>query len=307
MVVPYKQQGIAITIAVHGLVLLVLFLLQMSVRQPKQPEGVTISVGNIDMGGNEEIAQQTAEPKPEVALPEPEPVVKRSEPVKEPAKKPAAKILTADNPDAPAVKKQTQEEIDEAKRLAEARELKRQQELERERIEAENRRREEVERQKAEEERKRREQQEAQMNAIKGRMGKSFGGTTGQTGEGAGEGQKSGNLGDPAGTVNAGKNAAGGGQGAGISFSLEGRNVIGSLAKPEYNINDYGTVVVQITVNKEGLVTSAVPGAKGSTTMDSRLLEAAKKAALQARFNKITSPEAPTYQRGTITYHFKLM
>jgi TonB family protein len=83
--------------------------------------------------------------------------------------------------------------------------------------------------------------------------------------------------------------------------------VIGSLTKPEYNINDYGTVVVQITVNKDGAVVTAVPGAKGSTTMDSRLLEAAKKAALTARFNKVTAPEAPVYQRGSITYHFKLL
>jgi TonB family protein len=307
MVLPFKQQGMAISIAVHGLALLLLFLLEMSGRPPKQPEGVTVSFGNIDQGSTEAVSEQTAEPQPEVAQPKPEPVAKRPEPVKEPAKKPAARILTADNKDAPAVKKQTQEEIDEAKRLAEAKELKRQQDLERERIEAENRRREELERQKAEEERKRKEQQDAQVNAIKGRMGKSFGGSTGQTGEGAGNSQKSGNLGDPEGSVNAGKNTTGGGQGSGISFSLEGRNVIGTLAKPEYNINDYGTVVVQITVNKEGIVTSAVPGAKGSTTMDSRLLEAAKKAAMQARFNKVTSPDAATYQRGTITYHFKLM
>jgi TonB family protein len=307
MVIPYKQQGVVISIAVHGLVLLILFLLQMSARAPKQPEGVTVSFGNFDQGGNAEVAQQTAEPVQEIEQPRAEPVAKTPPPVKEPAKKPAAKVLTADNSDAPAVKKQTQEEIDEAKRLAEAKELKRQQDLERERIEAENRRREELERQKAEEERKVKAQQDAQVSAIKGRMGKSFGGATGQTGEGAGDGQKSGNLGDPAGTVNTGKNAVGGGQGAGISYDLGGRSVIGSLAKPEYNINDYGTVVVQITVNKEGVVTSAVPGAKGSTTMDSRLLEAAKKAALQARFNKVTSPEAPTYQRGTITYHFKLM
>jgi len=61
---------------------------------------------------------------------------------------------------------------------------------------------------------------------------------------------------------------------------------------------------VKITVDRNGKVIAAIPGAKGSTTMDSALLSAAKQAALSAKFDKKTS--APTKQTGTITYHFVL-
>jgi len=47
-----------------------------------------------------------------------------------------------------------------------------------------------------------------------------------------------------------------------------------------------------------------VPGVKGSTTLDANLLAAAKRAALKAKFDK--KPDAPAYQKGTITYYFKL-
>ena len=89
----------------------------------------------------------------------------------------------------------------------------------------------------------------------------------------------------------------------GTSFSLAGRNPE-SLPKPEYYKQIEGKVVVEITVDKYGNVTDAIPGAKGSTTLDANLLDAAKKAALKAKFDK--KPDAPAYQKGTITYYFKL-
>ena len=124
---------------------------------------------------------------------------------------------------------------------------------------------------------------------------------------GEGNGKVMGNQGDPTGSVDSKNRGPGGGRGAGISFSLDGRNVIGGLAKPEYAVNDYGDVVVTITVNKDGEVINAVPGAKGTTTTNSTLWEAARKAALTAKFNKATSPDAPVQQKGTITYKFKLL
>ncbi len=94
--------------------------------------------------------------------------------------------------------------------------------------------------------------------------------------------------------------------GTGVSYSLEGRSVVGALQEPQYPGQESGKVVVQITVNKEGRVISAVPGVRGSTTMDTKLHEAAKKAALTAKFNKVTDPNAPISQKGSITYVFKL-
>jgi TonB family protein len=92
--------------------------------------------------------------------------------------------------------------------------------------------------------------------------------------------------------------------GGGIDFSLTGRSPVGSLPKPEYNVQEAGKVVVKIRVNREGVVTWAEAGAQGTNTLNKELLEAARKAALKARFNR--SPNAAFTQQGTITYHFVL-
>lgn len=85
---------------------------------------------------------------------------------------------------------------------------------------------------------------------------------------------------------------------------LEGRTVMGNLPLPEYNVAKSGTVVVRITVDQYGNVLSAVPGVKGTTVQDAVLWEAAKEAALKAKFN--ISASAPAVQEGTISYIFTL-
>lgn len=86
---------------------------------------------------------------------------------------------------------------------------------------------------------------------------------------------------------------------------LAGRTVMGVLPVPDYNaINQSGTVVVRILVDQYGTVTDAYPGHEGTTVQDARLWEAAKKAALDAKFN--ISANAPAVQEGIIRYVFKL-
>ena len=90
----------------------------------------------------------------------------------------------------------------------------------------------------------------------------------------------------------------------GISFDLTGRRAIGSLPRPAYDSNNaQGIVVVEITVDAQGRVQSALFRPQGSTTQDASLMEAALRAARQARF---TPSEANAVQTGTITYVFKL-
>ncbi|MBQ6310920.1 MAG: TonB family protein [Bacteroidales bacterium] len=86
------------------------------------------------------------------------------------------------------------------------------------------------------------------------------------------------------------------------SVKLEGRSTLGSLPLPAYTVNESGTVVVKIIVNEKGEVTNAIPGQKGTTTNNSTLWNAAKQAALKARFSP---SDAPT-QVGYITYIFTL-
>lgn len=119
-----------------------------------------------------------------------------------------------------------------------------------------------------------------------------------------GETQGNKNQGSTTGSVDSKNHTGGNSMGtSGTSFSLAGRNPE-SLPKPDYTHQIEGKVVVEITVNKYGNVTDAVPGVKGSTTLDATLLAAAKRAALKAKFDK--KPDAPAYQKGTITYYFKL-
>ena len=112
-----------------------------------------------------------------------------------------------------------------------------------------------------------------------------------------------GNQGRPDGDPNSNQYTGNGTGNGGVGYSLSGRKPKG-LPKPVYASNEQGIVVVKITVNREGKVISAISGVKGSTTLDSALLSAAKHAALTTKFNKKLS--APTKQTGTITYHFVL-
>ena len=86
------------------------------------------------------------------------------------------------------------------------------------------------------------------------------------------------------------------------SAKLEGRSVMGSLPLPNYHVQESGTVIVKVLVDREGNVVDAKP--VRITTTNSALIKASVEAALKAKFN--TSESAPDLQEGTITYKYKL-
>jgi colicin import membrane protein len=121
---------------------------------------------------------------------------------------------------------------------------------------------------------------------------------------GEGETGKQGNQGDPAGSTDSQSREGGTTSGGdGISFDLGGRTT-SSLPVPNYDKQKSGTVVVEVTVDRNGNVTQVRGGVRGSTTYDTDLIRAAETAARRAKFN--VSPTSPAYQTGTITYVFKL-
>lgn len=85
---------------------------------------------------------------------------------------------------------------------------------------------------------------------------------------------------------------------------LEGRSVNGVIARPSYNIQEDGIVVVTIWVDQYGNVKKAVPGAQGTTVNNATLWAAARKAAFDTHFN--IDSDAPALQMGKITYKFQL-
>jgi TonB family protein len=82
-----------------------------------------------------------------------------------------------------------------------------------------------------------------------------------------------------------------------------GNRTARSFQKPIYNSDDQGIIVVSIKVNKQGRVTDARAGAKGTTISEIGLRQQAEAAAR----NTVFTPDAnaPDEQRGTITYRFK--
>ena len=115
-----------------------------------------------------------------------------------------------------------------------------------------------------------------------------------------GEGDK----GNPNGDPNASGYYGNGGGGSGGNYRLGNRKAV-SKPKPTYDCNnEEGTVVVRISVDKNGKVISAQPGIKGTTNSDTCLLTRAKEAALKTKFNP--DSKAPTKQVGSIIYNFTL-
>ena len=96
-------------------------------------------------------------------------------------------------------------------------------------------------------------------------------------------------------------NSESGRKGNGISFDLGGRGAR-SLPKPTYNSPEQGKIVVSIKVNRQGQVTYASAGAKGTTISEINLRQQAENAARKTVF--APDADAPEEQRGTITYVF---
>ncbi len=295
------KNGLIGTLVFHlsMLVLLILFGFFTPLPLPGE-EGILVNFGNSESGlGEVEPSPSVEQPEPTITeeTREPEPVYVPPPSVKQEPKPAKEEIMTQDYEQTAAVEAEKKRKEEERLRQLEI-DRQRREELERQRIEAEAKR-------KQEEERKRISEIESR---TKGAFGKPAGGSAG-TGSGSGESQgvtfPGGNQGVPTGDPNAGTYGQGGkgsgAQGTGISYSLAGRSAL-STPKPNYPGREEGTVVVKITVDKNGTVTMAEPGQRGTTTMNTDLHDAAKRAALQAKFN--INNDAPAFQTGTITYRF---
>ncbi len=125
------------------------------------------------------------------------------------------------------------------------------------------------------------------------------------TGKPKGEGDDTleGLKGKKGGDANSSKYYGNTGSGSGGDYNLAGRKAL-SKPKEQPDCQEEGTVVVRITVNKNGEVIKAEPGAKGSTNTAPCLLKPAKEAALKTKWN--SDNNAPTFQVGTIIYKFSL-
>lgn len=150
---------------------------------------------------------------------------------------------------------------------------------------------------KADAEKRAREEQERKKN-INNQMAGVFGNGNGSGSRGNTQG--TGTQGSPSGNSNSGKLSGVAGLG---SYDLGGRGLgANGLILPSYNVDDYGTVVVDIIVDPQGNVIEATIG-RGTTTANTSLRNESLKAAKRTKFSVV---KTSNNQRGTITYKFNL-
>lgn len=248
-----------------------------TLTESTQEEGIMVSFGdNENAGGMGSSSEPLAAPEAEILAP-----TKQQKATSRPASKEQL-VTTNDNANAISIaeQKQKQKEIDR----------KQKQIIEQQQIDAENR----IAQQ------KRKEQEAinkagATVNGLftngstKSGIGNGKGSGNG-TGNGSGNGSESGLQGNPAGHGNLGGN----------SWSLNGRNLMGTLISPSYKRDVEGKVTVNIRVDQNGNVTSTSIGSP-TTISDGQTINAAFDAAKRTHFtnsNDISS--------GSITYNFKL-
>ena len=290
-----KILGVFGTIVFHLLLLLALIFISISSVDPGD-EGILVALGDSPTGqgqftpSSSAPAAQTSTPPASQPASTPPPTPSASTPARQ-------QVLTQNTEEAPAISAQEKARQEEQKRIAEQ-ERQRQAEIERQRkAEQERQRQEELERQRiAELERQKREQQAQQAAAARTTVSEAFS-NSGSNSQSAGDTGGSGTQGAPTGDHNATNKW--------VEHSLKGRDHIGSLPKPVYNVQESGRVVVRIVVDREGRVTHAEHRLQGSTTTSSALINAAIDAARKTRFN--SDPNATPSQEGTITYVFDLI
>jgi colicin import membrane protein len=281
-----RGKGIAGTVVIHLVIFLLMIFVGFSVPAPPETEeGIMVNFGTDETG------MGMTEPSPPALQEETSPPLPSEAAVKTEEKP----LLTQNSEEAPEVKKVDPEAEKKKLEKIEA-DKKRRAELETERI---RKAAEETERKRVAAEQQR---QTDIMNRTKNALANSKNAGTSSTGEGITGG--AGNQGVPSGSVDSKVRGDGGGLGdKGISYDLQGRG-FQKLPSPKYDYQGEGKVVVEVSVDRLGKVIQAIPGSKGSTTLDEYLLKVAKDAALEARFE--AKPDAPAVQKGTITYNFIL-
>lgn len=268
---PDKQQlqGALGTILFHLIVLLILLLVGVEMPPQEQEAGVSVIMGNVEKASDGyRYTEVKVAPEPSRVMPAPAPS-KVEEPVITQKDEPTVEVPDAKESSKEKPKPKTPQE-EAAERAA--------QEAERRRLEAERIAREASE-----------------------RMANAFSKNAKNKGAGEEQTEAEGSAGSPESVQTTGITKGMGGYG---SFDLSGRSLAGNgeLPRPEYNVQDEGRVVVNITVNPEGRVISTSINQR-TNTVNPSLRQAALKAAAKAQFNAVGGVNN---QMGTITYYFKL-
>ncbi|MEO6348228.1 MAG: energy transducer TonB [Aquaticitalea sp.] len=285
----HERNSAKITTLIVAILILLLFVVGNSYMDPPLEYGVAVNFGNSEVGSGNIQPLEPVKSEPREVIEEPKVKVTKVEEKAQPKKSEtqAEKVLTEDNEEAIAMKKQ--KEAADSKAKADAKDKA---EIERVQREKETT---EAKKQKEEADKK------AKLDALIGGVKKSDGKTTGGEGDDGKPGDKGQLNGDPYAPSYFGDPGNGSG-GNGSGYGLRGRGKP-TNSKVVPDCDEEGRVVVEIHVNREGKVVNAIPGKKG-TTGNICLYEAARKTAMSYKWP--ADSKAPTDQVGFVKIDFSV-
>jgi hypothetical protein len=271
-----KRNGLLGTIFFHSILIYIFIYFKLNLTFPPpfpvvpEEQGMEVNFGNSETGWGEEEPSSGGSPEPEnssVAAAAPA----ASKPEKSVAKT-QEEILTQQAEETARIEAQ-QKKIAEAKKAEEQKKI----EAEKQRVEAEKKKK---------------------SDDISKMVGNAFGNGTSES-QGINKGP--GNQGDPNGTPGSPNYGPGSGSGN-IGFSLNGRKMVQRPVIIEKS-QDQGKVVVKIIVDRNGKVTKATAGERGTTATSAYLFRISEEAALKTKFDANPDTEE---QVGSMTFTYKL-
>ncbi len=264
----HERKSMAITVVLHVLLILLLLFFGFTYLDPPPENGIAINFGTSDVGSGVEQPIEKIKTSPQQTSPPPVTPVETN--IKE-------EVVTQDVVEAPVIEKKKEEKVVQ-------------------KVEEPVKKKEEPV--KKPDPKPSKSTTDALSSILNGPV------SDGQARGGEGNDDAAGDKGSPDGDPNA-KSYYGTGMGldGDGNYRLGGRKAL-NKEKFVQDCNESGIVVVQIEVNRNGTVTRAIPGVKGTTNNATCLTDPAKRAALATRFN--SDPDAPVKQVGTIIYNFKL-
>lgn len=273
----HEKDSARITTLLTVVLILLIFIVGPKYLDPPPEYGVAVNFGTTDFGSGKLQPKEPVKSQPKEIIKEPKVQEEEVTPDTSTPQDTKEEVLTEDNAESIAMKKQKEAErkkaVEEAKKKAEA-----------ERIEREK---------KAQEEKKKK------LDDLIGGIGKTDGKETGGEGDDDNAGDKGQLDGDPYAPSYFGEPGSGGG---GSGYGLRGRGrPTKSKVVPE--CDEEGSVVVEIHVNRNGNVVGAFPGKRG-TTGALCLYDAAKKTAMTYKWP--ADSKAPTKQVGFVVINFSV-
>jgi hypothetical protein len=283
----HERKSFIITTVIYAIILVLMFMFGFKYFDPPKEKGIAVNFGTTDFGSGEVQPNEPIKTAPKQVTPETTPVEEASSAIEE------EDVINQTTEDAPVIKDDKKEQSKEVQKDKPEKQPKEVQPKKNPKEQEEPKKPEPKPEPKPD---------KSVTDAMESLMNGPE--NNGQEANGEGNDTSGGDKGNPNGDPNA-KNYYGTGKGldGDGNYRLGGRK---ALNKEKYiqDCNESGEVVVRIEVNRNGKVIRAIPGQKGTTNTSPCLLEPAKRAALNTKFNSDTN--APSKQFGFITYVFKL-